>query len=247
MDSKIKEILFTKLKILTFLIIIIFVMLVVPRIIEIILNPSGNEGFPEPSLVQIVIASTPYDGQSPDLRIGLEIPETSTRYSSSPNMNFLGTYGFEAYRNTEYGEIANDWLLWSDGDWPAESTRSTATLSKDGTPGNFVHGKYAQKIEITNYVEPIRLGQYQSGRMFLANRVYKFGCWMKQNGLTEDVRLRIRFWSGDTNIDVSQNFAVSSEWKYYEMEFVIPFNYTPIDPYYGQASSERIEIFSAGT
>jgi len=247
LDSKVRGTLFTKHKILAILLIIIFVILVIPKVIEIMFNPSGGESFYEPSLVQITIASTPYFGQSPDMRIGLEIPETSTRYSSSPNMNFLGTYGFEAYRNTEYGEMANDWLLWSDGDWPADSTRSNVTFSKDGTLGNFVHGKYSQKIVITNYVEPVRLGQYQSGRTFLANRIYKFGCWMKQSGLTEDVRLRIRFWSGDTNIDVFQNFAVDSEWKYYEMEFVIPFNYTPIDPYYGQASSERIEIFSAGT
>ena len=237
----------TKRKILTIFSIVLVVALVVPKALEYITNPGGENIPEEPKLVQVTITSTPYPGQSPDMRVGMEIPETSTRYSSSPNMNFLGTYGFEAYRNTTYGEMANDWLLWSNGDWPAENTSSIVTFSKDGTLGNFVHGKYAQKISVTSYSEPVRLGQYQSGREFLVNRTYKFGCWMKQSGLTEDVRLRVRFWSGDINIDEYKSFAVDSQWKYYEMNFVLPINYTPIDPYYGQANSERIEIFSTGT
>ena len=237
----------TKRKVIALFAIVLVVALVVPKALEYITNPSGENITEEPKIVQVTITSTPYPGQSPDMRIGLEIPETSTRYSSSPNMNFLGTYGFEAYRNTTYGEMANDWLLWSDGDWPAENTSSIVTFNKDGTLGNFVHGKFAQKISVTSYSEPVRLGQYQSGREFLANRTYKFGCWMKQSGLTKDVRLRVRFWSGDINFDKYQSFTVDSQWKYYEMSFVLPINYTPIDPYYGQANSERIEIFSAGT
>jgi alpha-L-arabinofuranosidase len=237
----------TKRKILTLFVIVLIVVIVVPKALEYFSKPSGEELPEEPKIVQVTVSSTPYSGQSPDMRVGLEIPETSTRYSSSPNMNFLGTYGFEAYRNTTYGEMANDWLLWSDGDFAAENTSSFVNFIKDGTSSNFIHGRYAQKITVTRCVEPVRLGQYQSGREFLANITYRFGCWMKQSGLTEDVRLRIKFWSGDINIDKYQSFTVGSEWQYYEMDFIIPKNYTPIDPYYGQASSERIEIFSTGT
>jgi alpha-L-arabinofuranosidase len=236
-----------KRKVLALFMIVIVAVVIVPMLLEYVYRPGGETPSGETELVQVTVSSSLYLGQSPDMRVGLEIPETSTRYSSSPNMNFLGTYGFEAYQNTTYGEMAIDWLLWSDGDWPAGNTTSTVAFSKDGTPGNYMHGKYAQKITVTSFSEPARLGQYQSGRMFLANRTYKFGCWMKQSGLTEDVRLRVRFWSGDTDIDQYQSFTVGTEWAYYEMEFVIPINYTPIDPYYGQASSERIEVFSTGT
>ncbi len=236
----------TKRKTLATLVIIVIVAaFAVPKALE-YFNPNANQP-EEPKLVQIDISSSLYSGQSPDMRVGLQIPETSTRYSSSPNMNFLGTYGFESYRSTSYGEVANDWLLWTDGDWQTDTTTSTVALGKDGTEGNFVHGRYAQKITITNYVEPVRLGQYQSGREFLANVTYKFGCWMKQTGLTADVRLRVRFWNGDDRYDQFQSFAVTNEWRYYEMDFVIPVNCTPIDPYYGQSSSERIEVFSSGT
>ncbi len=223
--------------------------LIFPKVLERINRPSGGAEKPpeEPALVQVIISSTLYSGQSPDMHVGLQIPETSTRYSSSPNMNFLATYGFEDYRNITFGEIADDWLLWTDGDWPAENTGSTVIFGKDGTLGNFVHGRYAQKITVTSYSEPVRLGQYQSDREFLANRTYRFGCWMKQSGLTKDVRLRVRFWCGDSRIDQYQNFTVGPQWNYYEMNFVLPTNCTPIDPYYGQSSSERIEIFSTGT
>ncbi len=218
----------------------------IPKALE-YFSPSGEKPSEEPKLVQVTISSSTYYGQSPDMRVGLQIPETSTRYSSSPNMNFLGTYGFEAYRTTPFGEMADDWLLWTNEDFAADNTSSTVTFSKDGTQGNFVHGRYAQKIMITSCSEPVRLGQYQSGREFLANRTYKFGCWMKQSGLTQDVRLRVRFWSGDDRFDQSQSFTVSTEWRYYEMDFVLPVNCTPIDPYYGQSNSERIEVFSSGT
>ncbi len=226
-------------------IIVIVAAFAVPKALE-YFNPSANPP-EEPKLVQVIISSTSYSGQSPDMRVGLQIPETSTRYSSSPNMNFLGTYGFESYRTTPYGEVANDWLLWTDGDWQTDNTSSIVAFTKDGTEGNFVHGRYSQKITITSYSEPVRLGQYQSGREFLANVTYRFGCWMKQSGLTSDVRLRVRFWNGDERYDQFQSFAVSGEWRYYEMDFVLPVNCTPIDPYYGQSSSERIEVFSSGT
>jgi len=236
----------TKRKTLAILAIIVIVAaFAIPKVLE-YLNPNANQP-EEPNLVQIDVSSSLYSGQSTDMRIGLQIPETSTRYSSSPNMNFLGTYGFESYRSTSYGYMANDWLLWTDGDWQTDTTASTVTFSNDSTEGNRVHGSYAQKITITNYVEPVRLGQYQSGREFLANVTYKFGCWMKQSGLSADVRLRVRFWNGDDRYDESQSFAVTNEWRYYEMDFVIPVNCTPIDPYYGQSSSERIEVFSSGT
>jgi alpha-L-arabinofuranosidase len=237
----------TKRKAMVSLIIFVIVaMFVIPKALE-YFSPSGKNPSEEPKLVQVNISSSTYSGQSPDMRVGLQIPETSTRYSSSPNMNFLGTYGFEAYRTTPFGEMADDWLLWTNGDFAADNTSSNVTISKDGTQGNFVHGRYAQKIMITNCSEPVRLGQYQSGREFLANRTYKFGCWMKQNGLTQDVSLRVRFWSGDDRFDQSQSFTVSTEWRYYEIDFVLPVNCTPIDPYYGQSSSERIEVFSSGT
>jgi len=238
----------SKRKSLALFAIVVVAALIVPIVLEYVYKPSrGEEPSGEPKTVQVTVSLTLYPGQSSDMRVGLQIPETSTRYGSSPNMNFLGTYGFEACRTTTLGEMAIDWLLWSDGDWPEETTSSTVNFSKDGTVGNFVHGKYAQKITVTSFVEPVRLGQYQSGREFQANRTYKFGCWMKQSGLTEDVRLRVRFWSGDINFDQYQSFKVGSQWEYYEMDFVLPTNYTPIDPYYGQANSERIEIFSTGT
>jgi len=237
----------TKRKVLTLFTIVLVAAFIVLMALEYVSKPAGEKPSEETKLVQVTVSSKLYPGQSPDMGVGLEIPETSTRYSSSPNMNFLGTFGFEAYGNTTFGEMANDWLLWSDGDWPARNTASTVIFSKDGTLGNFVHGRYAQKIAITRYSEPVRLGQYQSGREFLANRTYKFGCWMKQSGLTEDARLRVRFWCGDERIDQYQSFTVGSQWSYYEINFSLPLNCTPIDPYYGQASSERIEIFSTGT
>lgn len=205
-------------------------------------EPSNETG-----IIYVTILPDPYPGQSKDMRIGLQIPETSTRWSSSPNMNFLANYGFEEYEAASHGEIAVEWRLWSDGDWPDESTQSQVTFSRDGSAGNFIHGKYSQKISVTRYVEPVRFGQFQSGRQFLAGRTYKFGCWMKQDGLTGDIRLRVRLWCGDSRIDLHKNLTVGSQWNYYEMDVILPVNCTPIDPYYGQASSVRVEIFSQGT
>jgi len=190
--------------------------------------------------VNVMVNDTLEPNQADDLRIGFHISFGRTRYSADFTNNLLGPTNFE--------DGGNWGLFQYTGEWGLSSNPSGVTLSLDSSAGNFMHGKSSQKIAVTSgSAVPLSMGQYQSYKEFQVGPTYEFSCYMKQQGLTQNPRLRIRYQCPEGLVDRFEEFPVSDSWQKYAFRFSFNQKCAPADPIQGSGSSTRVDVLSTGT
>lgn len=190
-----------------------------------------------------IIKDTYVENQAKNIKIGVNIPEGSSRYSMNIYNNFFGNYDFEDNDSwTQYPK---------DDKWD----RQVDGLTYNYVTNYKVDGKQSLKVTVSkDNAIGSGIGQWASGKKYLSNTTYNFTCFLKQEGMDETVEnTQFQIYFSDTGNNCrngyykSQNFTVKNEWNSYTMQFSPTNDCLPKDPSKGGANSKRINVLSKGS
>jgi len=187
----------------------------------------------------VTISDTPVPGQAEDMRIGVHLGNTATRYSTNMMNNFIGNGDFEDQKDWKQYPFDDKW----DHDVPG--------LTWTYDPEHY-DGQQSLKVTVTSQAVGDGVGQWASNKEYKNGRDYVFSCYLKQVDMS-GTNAQMQFYISDTGsncpggFEAHQDFAVTNDWQKYEFTFTMDKDCKPIDPQQGGANSKRINLLSTGT
>lgn len=194
-----------------------------------------------PDEVTVDISNTAVPGQAEDMRIGVHIGNTATRYSTNMYNNFIGNGDFEDDGSWDHFPYDDMW----NHDVPG------MTFGYDTT--DFYDGKQSLKVSVNSQAVGDGVGQWASNKEYQDGREYVFSCYLKQEDMAsgDNAQLQVHFFDTGSNCpggyEAHEDFAVSDSWEQYEFTFTMDKDCYPRDPAQGGANTKRINLLSEGT
>jgi len=191
--------------------------------------------------VNVRITDNPVAGQAEDMRIGVHIGNSASRYHTNLYNNFIGNGDFEDSGSWTQFPVDDMW------------NHDVPGLSYSYDSSEFYDGRQSLKVTVNSAAVGNGVGQWASNKEYQEGKEYVFSCYMKQDGMAggNNAELKLHFFDTGSNCPggfvASEDFSVTDDWHEYEMTFTMDKDCKPRDPISGGANSKRINLLSEGT